>query len=230
MVGGGEDRAVYAQVPDELFLRAERQTAGVGVEPVRADHQVEAARRAVFEGHGHAVGVLGERGDGVAEDVLGVLPGGVVQDPGQVAPEDLDVPGEHVRGQLGLPLARVVDVGHRAHARPDALEVGQDAHAAQDRQVGLAAEVDGVAAVAEREGALHDGGLKAVPMEPVGERGAGDGGAGDQYLAVRHASDFLRERSPRAHRALTALARTAEERPRSPVRGHGLKDGLHGLL
>ncbi|MFI1765752.1 TetR/AcrR family transcriptional regulator C-terminal domain-containing protein [Streptomyces sp. NPDC020800] len=67
-------------------------------------------------------------------------------------------------------------------------------------------------------------------MEPVGERGAGDGGAGDQYLTVRHASDFLRERSPRAHRALTALARTAEERPRSPVRGHGLKDGLHGLL
>ncbi len=208
-VGRGEDRAVDTEVPYELLLRPERQAAGGGVQPVRADHQVEPARRAALEGDVHAVGVLGERGDGVPEDVLGVRRGRFVEDPRQVAAQDLDVSGEQIGGQLCLRLARAVHVRHGAHAGPGPFDGVQEAHAAEDRQMGLAAEVDGVAPVAEGGRAFHDRGGEAVPGQPVGERGAGDGGAGDQYAEVLrlcgvHAGELPRQGSPRAHRALTA--------------------------
>ncbi|MFI6444535.1 hypothetical protein [Kitasatospora sp. NPDC050543] len=60
VVGGGEDRAVDAEVFDEALLGAEGQPAGVGVQPVGADHQVEPARGGPLEGDAHAVGALGE--------------------------------------------------------------------------------------------------------------------------------------------------------------------------
>lgn len=56
-----------AQVGDEALLGAEGRPAHGRVQAVRADDQVEAAGGALLEEDGDAVGVLGERGDGVVE-------------------------------------------------------------------------------------------------------------------------------------------------------------------
>ena len=70
-------------------LFAEYEAADVRVQPVRADDEVEAARRGVLERH-----LAGgrDRGDRVAEDVLHVVAGGVAVDLAQVVAHDLGVP------------------------------------------------------------------------------------------------------------------------------------------
>ncbi|MFB7468878.1 hypothetical protein ACFCZ1_36245 [Streptomyces sp. NPDC056224] len=77
-------------------------------------------------------------------------------------------------------LAVGVDEGHGGAAGLDAAEFFEDAHAVEDGEVGLAAEVDGLAAGAEGGGEFYDGGAEAVAAEPVGEGGAGDARAGDE--------------------------------------------------
>ena len=99
IVRGGEDRQVQAQVADELRFVTEDELAHVRVQPVGAYHQVERACRGPLEGDLHRVGGLAEAGDGIAEDVLDVVPGGLVQDAGQVPPNDFYVGGvDHPEG------------------------------------------------------------------------------------------------------------------------------------
>ena len=76
----------------EARLVAEDQAAHVGVQPVRADDEVEAARRPRSNVTSPSVG---DRGDRVAEEVLDVVAGGVVEDLAQVVAHDLDVPVGH---------------------------------------------------------------------------------------------------------------------------------------
>ena len=58
---------------------------------VGADDEIKGTAFAPLERHVHAAGVVGDRGDRVAEDVLGSIHSGFVQDAGQVAAEHLDV-------------------------------------------------------------------------------------------------------------------------------------------
>jgi len=59
------------------------------VQAVGADNPVVSLLPAVLERH---LAVVAHRGDGVAEDVLGVVAGGLVEDLAEVVPHDLGVP------------------------------------------------------------------------------------------------------------------------------------------
>src|SRR5882724_11586774 len=71
--------------------RSEGEPAYPGVQLVRADHNVEPPHGTAGERHLDAVPVLGQPGNPVAEQVLGSMAGGVVQDTGQVAAHDLNL-------------------------------------------------------------------------------------------------------------------------------------------
>jgi hypothetical protein len=62
--------------------------------------------------------VPGERGDPVAEHVLGVRGAVVVQDLGEIRAVDLDLAAEQRRRERGPPAASRVDEHLRAHAGP----------------------------------------------------------------------------------------------------------------
>jgi hypothetical protein len=136
----------------------------------------------VLERDVHPVGTLLQAGDRVAEQVLRTVAGRFVQDPAQVAAQDLHVTGEDLRRHRGQHLARFVDVADRGEVGLLGADPVQDSHLGQDAQVGGAAEVDGVAAATQLRGALHHGRVEAVPAEPVGEGRAGDARAGDQNI------------------------------------------------
>ncbi|GIH14800.1 hypothetical protein Raf01_29720 [Rugosimonospora africana] len=172
-VRSGEAGDGEPAVGTEPRLVAEDQPAYHRVHPVGADDQVERAPGAVAEPDLHAVRGLGQRGDGVAEDVLDVAAGPVVQDPGQVAAGDLDLPAEHVGRQRHDGLAVRVDDRLGAHAGLPGPYLVQDAHPLQHRHLG-AAEVDRAAAVAQRRGLLDHGHAVARAPQPVGERRTGD--------------------------------------------------------
>jgi len=136
----------------------------------------------------HAVPGLGERGDRVAEDVLTGRGGAFVQQAGQVAAEDLDVAtAELVRDDREGTAVRVHDVDVVA-AGLQAAHVVEDAHPAEHGAVGLALEVDGLAAAAQGRRPFDDGDGEAVADEPVGQRGPGDARAGDEDGGVAHAA------------------------------------------
>jgi hypothetical protein len=60
------------------------------VQPVGPDDKVELARGALVEGDVHAVRVLAQGRDGLAEQELGPLAGGVVHDRGEIGPRHLE--------------------------------------------------------------------------------------------------------------------------------------------
>lgn len=99
---------------------------------------------------------------------------------GEVAAQDLDVAAREGGGEVEEGSVVLVDEGHRAAAGLEAAEFVEEAHAAQDGEVGVAAEVDGVAAFAQGGGEFDDGGAEAVVAEAVGEGRAGDARAGDE--------------------------------------------------
>ncbi|MFE3788550.1 hypothetical protein [Streptomyces goshikiensis] len=125
-------------------------------------------------------GVSERPGHGVAEDVLRGGQGGLVEGAGEVAAQDLDVAAREGGGEVEEGSVVLVDEGHRAAAGLEAAECVEEAHAAQDGEVGVAAEVDGVAAFAQGGGEFDDGGAEAVVAEAVGEGRAGDARAGDE--------------------------------------------------
>src|SRR6185503_2455059 len=70
---------VPTEVPHELLLGPEGEPAYPGVQPVRADHNVEPPHGTAGERHLDAVPVVGQPGGLVAEQVLGSIAGGVVR-------------------------------------------------------------------------------------------------------------------------------------------------------
>jgi hypothetical protein len=62
------------------------------VEAVGSDDEVEPVGGGVIERHGDGVGLLVDRADRVFEHVLRVASGRLIEDGGQFAPHDLDVP------------------------------------------------------------------------------------------------------------------------------------------
>src|SRR5262249_51179904 len=120
----------------------------------------------------------------VAEDVLGVALGRGVQDPRQVASHDLDLgddplAAEGVRRDLGQAAPVSVHIGEPALVDAVVADGRHDAHPLHD-VLGHAPDVYRVAARSQGGGDLDDGRLEPVPVQPVGQGGSGDAGAGDE--------------------------------------------------
>jgi hypothetical protein len=201
----GHGRDVDAHVPHEAGLRAERQSPYRGVEPVGADHQVEAARCGAVERDVDAVLVLPHRDDRVVEQELGVVAGGPVEDGGQVTARELDLPiaggaAGRGHGHAGDLPSGGVDDAHRGRLGGDIAQAGHDAHFFGYGQGG-AAHVDRAAAGAQALRPLHDGGAEPVMGQPVGQGQAGDAAAGDQHASRGHVPHHNRTR---CHFAMSA--------------------------
>ena len=173
---------------------AEGQPPGGGVQSVGADDEVEAAdgRRcskvtvdAVTRPRCHSSRAAIESPKRYSTSVAGA----VVEDAGEVAAHDLVVAPRRGRrrcrrGRSAMVAAGVVDVRAAAHVRGLGADLVEDAHPPADLDRG-AADVDLVAAGAQFGGALDDGRGEAVAVQPEGEGGAGDRGAGDEDRLAR---------------------------------------------
>jgi len=178
LVGHGVEGQHHPEVAEVLLARPEDHRPQAGVQPVGPDHQVEAAPVAGREGHVDPVGVLGELGDPVAEQVLDAVAGVLVEHLGQVPAQDLDLRDvpvaavvvgavglQHVPVRVDGVRARGVGAG-RAH-----LLVQPHPH---DDLFGHPARVDGLPAGAQPGSPLHHGDLGPPPPQPVGQRGPRD--------------------------------------------------------
>ena len=179
-VGDREVGHVPAEVPHEFLLRPEGEPAYSGVEPVRADHNVESPHGAAAECHLDAIPVLGQPGDPVVEQVLGAVAGSVTQDAGKVAAHDLDLRDhslavEQVGRHSRAPPAATVHIGESAlvdSLRPHRVEKPHPF----DDLAPCAAQVDGVPARSGRGRDLYDSRREAVPPQPERERRPADAG------------------------------------------------------
>ena len=184
------------EVADEPLVRPEDHRAQRRVQPVRPDHQVEAPPVAAREGHVDPVRVLGELGDPVAEDVLDTVPGVVVEHPGQVPAQDLDL--------RDVPVAAVVvrAVGlqhvpvHVHGVRASGLGAGRAHRRVQphppDDLLGHPARVHRLPTGTQPGGPLHHGHLGPPPAQPVGQRGPRDARPRHQHPGTAHRAPLAR--------------------------------------
>jgi hypothetical protein len=170
-VGHAEDRHVQAEVVPYARHVTEGQPADRRVQPVGPDHQVEHPRIGAGEGHVHAVGALVQAGDRVAEQVLGPVPGRLVQDPAQVAAQELHVAGEDLGRHRGHPPTIRVHVGGCVQVGLLIPDLIQQAHLGQHGQMRGATEVHRVPAAAQRRRLLHHGRVEPPPSQPVRQGG-----------------------------------------------------------
>ena len=178
LVGHGVEGQHQPEVADELLARPEDHRPQRRVQPVGADHQVEAPPVAAREGDVDPVRVLGELGDPVAEDVLDAVAGVVVQHLGQVSAQDLDLRDvpvaavvvraeglQHVPVRVHRVRAGGVGAG-RAHRRVEP-------HPPDDL-LGHPARVHRLPTGTQPGRLLHHGHLGTPPAQPVGQRGPRD--------------------------------------------------------
>ncbi len=148
------------------------------MQPVGADHELEAPPVAAREGHVDAFGILGEFGDPVAEDVLDVVAGVVVEHLGEVAAQDLDLGDVAVAAVVfraeGLQHVAVRVDGVRAGGvgagRPHR---GVEPHPPDDL-LGHPARVHRLPTRTQSGRLLDHGHLGTPSMQPVGQRRARD--------------------------------------------------------
>ena len=156
------------------------------MDAVGTDHHVERSWGAVLEGHVDPVLGLDERADRIAEHVLARLGREVVQDSGKVTARNVDLAArECARDDADL-AAGGVDDRTVVVFDAGALDGVEDAHLLKDGPVGRALEVDRLAAGADFVGLLDDSDVESVSVQPEGQGGSGDAGAGDEYAGVAH--------------------------------------------
>jgi len=136
---------------------------------------------------------VGQARDGIVEDVLDVIPGGLVQDAHQVTADDLyilrvDDPERAV--DAGQPLPGGAHIGHPAGAGARCPGRVQDSRPPGhfDRRP---AQVDGLAAVARRGRPLHHDRGEAEPPQPVSQRLPGHAGPRDEHVPVPHRASLV---------------------------------------
>jgi hypothetical protein len=160
------------------------------VQPVGPDHQVEAPPVAAREGHVDPVRVLGEFGDPVAEDVLDAVAGVVVEHPGQVPAQDLDVRDEPVAtvvvGTGGLQHLPVRVYGVRAGGVGARRAYRRVQSHAPDDLLGHPARVHRLPTGTQLGGPLHHGHLGPPPTQPVSQRGPRDARPRHQHPGTAH--------------------------------------------
>src|SRR5262249_52054084 len=174
---------VVAQIAVELCLGAEGQAAHVRVQPVGADDQPEGPPGAAAEGHPDAVLGRLQTADRVVEQVFHGVAGGVVQQGSQPAAWQLDVvagPTHVGEFHTGQPLSTGIYTRQLPRGDVSGPDLRQQAHAI-DHLDGDAAQVDRVAAGADRAGLLDHGRPEAAAVQPVRQARPGDAGPGDQH-------------------------------------------------
>ena len=180
------------EVADEPLVRPEEHRAQRRVQPVRPDHQVEAPPGAAREGHVDAVRVLGEPGDPVAEDVLGTVPGVVVEYPGQVPAQDLDLRDVPVAAvvvrAVGLQYLPVRVHGVRASGLGAGRAHGRVQPHPPDDLFGHPARVHRLPTGTQPGGPLHYGHPGAPPAQPVGQGRPRDARPRHQHLGAAHSA------------------------------------------
>ena len=131
--------------------------------------------------------VVVQRRDRVPEEVLDPVARGVVQELGEFAAEDLDVPAgdaatELVQVDRDRPLAVAVQ-NQLLGPRAGFVDGVAEAHPV-DHLDGGTEQVDRVAAepVPQFGRAFDDGDLESVPLQPVGQHWTRHARAGDQHL------------------------------------------------
>ena len=159
------------------------------METVRADHQVEATVVRAFEGHAHAIGLVVQCDDRIAEQDLGGALDLAEDQPREIAPREGHEASagqlvEDPRPEPGDATSAIVNDAQLAHVIADAIDLGEQPHPLRD-VVAEPPEVNGVAAGAQR-GALDERRREAMALQPVGERRAGDPDARDEDGACRH--------------------------------------------
>src|SRR4029450_1033638 len=191
VVGRGKHGKIAAQKVQELIFVAECQAASDRMQAVCADNKIKCPGRTVLKGDLNRLLGLPQSRDRISEHILDVTAPGVVDDLGQVTAHDLDMA---LRYALGHQLRRDVDwtmafsqVGDDLGASARVPNPWQDTHPVHDLHR-WPEKVHGVAASTEPQlgRALHDSGLEAEPVKPVGEHRASDTGAGDKYGALDH--------------------------------------------
>jgi hypothetical protein len=187
LVRHGETGEAVAEVPVKLLLGPEGQAPGVRVQAVGADDEIESTLRAAAERHIDPVRTLVEGRDAVVEPELHVVADRGVQDLGEVAPGDLDVPAlDPADHDVRLDRGDHAAVGVQKR-EPLSVDVGlpqlrQDPHPPYDFQCSPA-NVDRIAAAADHARLLHDRDLEAVSPQPVRQCGTSDTGTRDEYPA-----------------------------------------------
>jgi hypothetical protein len=194
VVGQGVDPEVAAQEVTEAGLVAEDQPAHVGVQPVGADDQVEAPRWAVLEGDLDPVAVLVQGPDRVAEAVVDVVAGGLVEDevssPRMISTCRSEIPATSplTSTWMGLRPGRSTttsSVWVRA-----ACTLGRTPIHSATSTAGPNRSTACPPSPARRAGFCSTTvGGEAVPVQPPGQGGPGHAGPGHQHLGV-----------PRSHR------------------------------
>ena len=162
------------EVTDELLARPEDHRPQRRVQPIGADHELEAAPAAAREGDVDPVRVLGELGDPVAEDVLDAVAGVVVQHLGEVSAQDLDLRDVPV-AVVVVRAERLQHVAVRVHRvraggvgarRPHR---GVEPHPPDDL-LGHPASVHRLPTRTQPGRLLHHGHLGTPSVQPVGQR------------------------------------------------------------
>jgi hypothetical protein len=192
LVGHAVEGQDEPQVADEPLVRSEDRGAQARVQPVRPDHQVEPSPAAPGEDDVDPVGVLGELGDPVAEDVLDVVAGVLVEHPGQISAQDLDL--------RDVPVAAVVVGAERLQhgavrihgVRARGVGAGRPHRRIQPHQaddlLGHPARVHRLPAGAQPGCPLHHGDLGTPPVQPVGQRGPRDARPRHQHPDPAHST------------------------------------------
>ena len=171
MVGHGKHREVTAEEPHERLLGAEDQPAGDRVQPVGADEQVEGSRGAALERHLDPAPVVVHRSNRVVEDVLDLAASGFVDDLGEVAAHDLDVPlrnplADHLGGHLDRAAAGTDQTDH-LRLRPGPFDLGKHPHPIHQLHR-RTEQINGMAAATHPQpgDSLDHRGLETEPVQP----------------------------------------------------------------
>ena len=209
------------EVADEPLVRPEDHRAQRRVQPVRPDHQVEAPPAAAREDHVDPVRVLGELSDLVAEDVLDTVAGVVVEHPGQVPAQDLDLRDVPVAAVVVRAVGLQHLPGHVHGVRASGLGAGRAHGRVQphppDDLSGHPACVHRLPTGTQLGCPLHHGHPGAPPAQPVGQGRPRDARPRHQHPGAAHSAP----RSPvRIVQSPTAPAGrgTAVPARRSPAR------------
>ena len=190
LVGHGVEGHHAPEVAHEPLVRPEDHRAQRRVQPIRPDHQVEAPPVAAGEGHVDPVRVLGELGDPVAEEVLDAVAGVVVEHPGQVPAQDLDLRDVPVAAVVvraeGLQHVPVHVHGVRASGLGAGRANGRVHPHPPDDVSGHPARVHRLPTRTQLGCPLDHGHLGPPPVQPVGQRWPRDARSRHQHPGAAH--------------------------------------------
>ena len=161
------------------------------MQAISANDQIEASDAATGEADVNTACVLREVCDGLAEEVVGLFMGCVVEDLAQVAPQDLHVAGHEIGGKTGAHTTVGMNIGHGAHAGLAATDFSKQTHPVQQVQVDAASEIHRIATVAKGRRLLDEGRPDPLAGQPPSQRRAGD--AGPRYQDVQRLHEGSRK-------------------------------------